>query len=655
MALAGNPTWVDLRVNINVRAEDDDALGIVFRYQDSRNYYRLSMDAMRSYRRLVKVTDGVLTVLWEDSNPYSVGVDFEVAVDAVGSRLRALHNGSELFSLVDEDHPQGRVGLYAWGHEDVRFNSVRVTRATLEVATLFMDHFDDGQISEWTFIDNGTFFSPSQWAVTGGSLQQSSNIFGGSTSATDPEKEGTYAVAGDTAWTDVVLSLRLSSGDDDAIGVMFRYTDNDNYYRFSMDQQRAYRRLVSKEGGGFRVIWEDAFQYEIDREYELVIAMRGEVIEAFLDGILMFRVRDAQHAAGSIALYSWANTDATFSDVRVYAAGVLSQQFALQDDFGTLRDGAYEFQDEGEIDGPSSWTVANGALLQTTAIRSADTLAATGSNAIRTELVAANFRVSASMSSSGGGAMGIVFRSSSQGYYRFAIDSDQQTRYLLKKVGSAFTVLFSEGFAVQQGTEYMLTVVCMNSQLTGFINGVQIFSVSDDSHSQGAVGLYVANNPNVAFGYLEVVIPEWLTYYRFGEEAAVPAGRRFRVISGSPTEPNIAEPLEAVRHVASSPLHESVLLTDGFTELRVVGPEGPSHRREFVPDSEFTPVAIRLLRRADGTSYVLIPDGGGSFAEGDYRCRLEYRRDGPGQVLSEAGETSSEVVQIDIPWRGTLT
>ncbi|NIS81968.1 MAG: hypothetical protein GTO14_17565, partial [Anaerolineales bacterium] len=59
------------------------------------------------------------------------------------------------------------------------------------------------------------------------------------------------------------------SGDDDAIGLMFRYKDKDNYYRFSMDRERKYRRLVKKVGGKYSLLWNDAVQYQVDRDYLL--------------------------------------------------------------------------------------------------------------------------------------------------------------------------------------------------------------------------------------------------------------------------------------------------------------------------------------------------------------------------------------------------
>ena len=40
---AGNPEWKDYSFNCLVRSEDDDGLGILFRYRDAQNYYRLIM------------------------------------------------------------------------------------------------------------------------------------------------------------------------------------------------------------------------------------------------------------------------------------------------------------------------------------------------------------------------------------------------------------------------------------------------------------------------------------------------------------------------------------------------------------------------------------------------------------------------------------
>lgn len=46
----------------------------------------------------------------------------------------------------------------------------------------------------------------------------------------------------------------LLRSEADAIGVMARYRDPDNYYRFSMDRERRYRRPTKKAGGRVTVL-----------------------------------------------------------------------------------------------------------------------------------------------------------------------------------------------------------------------------------------------------------------------------------------------------------------------------------------------------------------------------------------------------------------
>ncbi len=85
------------------------------------------------------------------------------------------------------------------------------------------------------------------------------------------EKPGTFVVAGDPTWTDYRVTVQFQSDTGGAIGVMFRYTDDENYYRFSMDDQQGYRRLVRKVGGTFTVLWEDSMPYERGHEYVLML------------------------------------------------------------------------------------------------------------------------------------------------------------------------------------------------------------------------------------------------------------------------------------------------------------------------------------------------------------------------------------------------
>src|SRR6185436_11363178 len=55
-------------------------------------------------------------------------------------------------------------------------------------------------------------------------------------------------------WTDYMVSLKLRSADNDVLGVMFRYQDEDNYYRFSWFAEGKSRRLEKRVNGVFQVL-----------------------------------------------------------------------------------------------------------------------------------------------------------------------------------------------------------------------------------------------------------------------------------------------------------------------------------------------------------------------------------------------------------------
>jgi hypothetical protein len=113
------------------------------------------------------------------------------------------------------------------------------------------------------------------------------------------------------------MNLNIRSEDDDTIGVMFRYQDSDNYYRFSWDMYRRYRRLVKKQDGVFTLIAEDNVPYVIDQTYQLRIIAQGTFLQVFIDDTAIFSVIDDGLTYGSIALYSWANVGSFFDNVVV--------------------------------------------------------------------------------------------------------------------------------------------------------------------------------------------------------------------------------------------------------------------------------------------------------------------------------------------------
>ena len=90
-------------------------------------------------------------------------------------------------------------------------------------------------------------------------------------------------------------------------------------------------------------------------------------------------------------------------------------------------------------------------------------------------------------------------------------------------------------------------------------------------------------------------------------------------------------------------------------ELRIVGPDGEIiHARHFLPDDDYVPEDVNLLRKTDGTGFFMVKPGGGSFALKQYRLKLTYHRNNrsrvtTSQIWSQAGNQADEIVRLDIP------
>jgi hypothetical protein len=197
------------------------------------------------------------------------------------------------------------------------FQSIEVPTASV----LFSDDFGAGLSSAWTVVDEGTIDRPSRWRVNAGVLEQTSNIYDGDGSRNKLHKFGTYLLTGDPGWSDYTVSVRMLSTDNDAMGVMFGYLDSGNYYRFSMDQSRNYRRLVKFVNGTPFLLAEDDVAFEQRRWYAVEVSFASGAIEVRLDGQTLFEVNDTSHPGGRVALYSWAQAIAQFDDFVVTGQG----------------------------------------------------------------------------------------------------------------------------------------------------------------------------------------------------------------------------------------------------------------------------------------------------------------------------------------------
>ncbi|MCU4181742.1 metallophosphoesterase [Bosea sp. BH3] len=130
----GSAAWTDYTVSATLTAEDQLGLGLVAYYQDAQNHYLLSFDISANKHQLIRVKDGVRTVLAEESATTPFDRAFAVEFAVSGGRLNATLDGEALFGgAVSDDAPLsgGSIGVYSAGQRQVFFDDILVQKGTL--------------------------------------------------------------------------------------------------------------------------------------------------------------------------------------------------------------------------------------------------------------------------------------------------------------------------------------------------------------------------------------------------------------------------------------------------------------------------------------------------------------------------------------------
>ena len=184
--------------------------------------------------------------------------------------------------------------------------------------TVLLDEdFEAGSLAGWSVVDHTGY---ADWQIVTGAL---SEINGASNGVYAPpylgNLPGTYIVydAGAT-WTDYTVTFALHPSDDDTVGLLFRYQDDDNYYRFDWNLQIGFRRIVKKVAGVYTILDEANYTpYSPPDTYAIEISAVGDQLEVKVDDVVIYTVTDSDLTQGSIAPYSWGANSLTFDNIFV--------------------------------------------------------------------------------------------------------------------------------------------------------------------------------------------------------------------------------------------------------------------------------------------------------------------------------------------------
>ena len=177
------------------------------------------------------------------------------------------------------------------------------------------DDFADGNADGWTIIDDSIQF-PSNWSVISQAFVQSEHTNSSGTDVTETYHRGSYAyLDASVGLADYRLSVDVTpdadSGDD--IGVMFRYADASNYYRFTLNLLNGFARLEENLNGTYMTLGSDHRGYTPGVQHTIVVEVEGPLMQVFVNGDPLFATQNADHGSGGIALFSRDNS--TFDNV----------------------------------------------------------------------------------------------------------------------------------------------------------------------------------------------------------------------------------------------------------------------------------------------------------------------------------------------------
>jgi len=357
---------------------------------------------------------------------------------------------------------------------------------------LVSDDFRYSTLEGWETV-NGT------WKTVNGVLVQSSNYYSGG------YEGGTYAVTGSPNWTDYSVSARIMSKDDDKIGFVFRYLDENNFYILSWDKQNKELLFIKVVDGITTELLHRKLAYEKEKWYQLQVDVVGNEMSAYVDGKKLLSVADADLSRGKAGLYCHGNDGSYFDDFKV--EGLQNGGLDTDDQVYVTTEGdfyprfsddfSYSTLEDWEIVN-GTWNVEDGVLAQTSNYYKGSlkggTYAVTGSPNWT------NYSVSSRIMSKDDDKIGLVFRYlNPDNFYILSWGKEREELLFTKVAAGKTTEILHKKLAYEEEKWYQLQVDIVGNEMSAYIDNRKIFSVTDNDLTQGMAGTYCWGNQGSYF------------------------------------------------------------------------------------------------------------------------------------------------------------
>ncbi len=287
----------DYSFRVDVRSQDDDGIGVIFRYVNDKNYYRFSLNDEQYKRRLEKIVNDQVFVLYEASVGYNRNQWYHINFTLNGANITLYLDHELLFDIEDDTFLSGKFGFYSLFNIGSEYDNLVIDFKPNQV----MEDFSNVDLGGWERID---FDGTTEWHVLDERLIQITS------------NKGALIYDG-MILHNFSLNTDIRSQDNDLVGIIFRYVDKHNFYLFTLNDQRTRCRLEKYEALQSTVLAEEKIGYLKNKWYQVSIEGVDENIKIYLDDVLLFDIHDNAFFNGKIGLYSGYNQGSEFDNVAI--------------------------------------------------------------------------------------------------------------------------------------------------------------------------------------------------------------------------------------------------------------------------------------------------------------------------------------------------
>ena len=251
-SVAGQNWWDQYVYEASLRGPVNASIGLVFAYQDEKNYGLFQWTARRSdpagvvdagKRELICIRDGQPKVIAESAGGYLPDQWYSAKVQVTYARVSVTIDGHTLLEASDPSLCAGAIGVWcdvpppaasaldprAQAFQENSLNDLMKQHAVFDdIRVNTVEGYEDDFRTAGP-LSGGWLVGTGDWSVKAGEKGQTELTV-------NPAKGGTKALVGDRRWAQYVVEgdVRPGSG---AAGIVFLHRDESNYFSAVVDQQ----------------------------------------------------------------------------------------------------------------------------------------------------------------------------------------------------------------------------------------------------------------------------------------------------------------------------------------------------------------------------------------------------------------------------------